>query len=167
MVNHTFCFPVVSQGGGPGAGSRPQLPLPAARDPADQERAPLAGHGLPLCAPCSSLGPDPSQRPQPSVQARIHTTTYMMISSKNHSLKLSVHDVLKVWYPKLENKHCILKNSVPLCLSRNSVSITLIKRYVYTEFLNVIFQHKQSSVYLHCIWLVDEIHNLRELEILK
>ncbi|TKS79453.1 Nuclear factor of activated T-cells, cytoplasmic 4 [Collichthys lucidus] len=33
----------LEQGGGPGAGSRPQLPLPAARDPADQERATLAG----------------------------------------------------------------------------------------------------------------------------
>lgn len=68
-----FCVPVVSQGGGPGAGSRPWVPLLAARDLADEERASLAGHGLPLCAPCSSLGPDPGQRPQPSLQASMHS----------------------------------------------------------------------------------------------
>lgn len=76
LVVPLFCFPVVYQGGGPGAGSRPWVPLPAARDLADQERASLTGHGLPLCAPCSSLGPDPSQRPQPSLQASMHSAMH-------------------------------------------------------------------------------------------
>lgn len=67
---------VVPQGGGPGAGSRPQLSMPATRDAADQTRASICGHGLPLCAPRPGLGPHPSQCPQPSVQARPHTSLW-------------------------------------------------------------------------------------------
>lgn len=79
VLKPTACLLVVSQGGGSGAGSSPQLPLPTAREPADQERAPLHGHGLPLGAACSGLGPDPSQRPQPAVQAK--TPKYILMAT--------------------------------------------------------------------------------------
>lgn len=77
-TNHALCPVVVSQGGGPGAGSRAKLTLPALRDPEGQERCSITGHGLSLRTSCPCLGPGPRQCPQSFIQARIHITISMI-----------------------------------------------------------------------------------------
>lgn len=102
-----FWLSVVSQGGGPGAGSRPRLPVPAARNAAAQEGASVSGHGLPLCAPCPGLGPDSSQCPQSSVQARIRNIPDIIKQIINNSLKCSIDDLL-FWFPKFKERKQII-----------------------------------------------------------
>lgn len=83
-----MCPLVVSQGGGPGAGSRAELTLPSLREPeSQQEGGSITGHGLPLRTSRPRLGPGPSQCPQSFVQARIHTIISILDLKKPFTCK--------------------------------------------------------------------------------